>query len=283
MNPPSPNPAEIDALLRLLDDDTPVVRERVAERLGSCGGDLSAWFANHPRQLSVTETEVLTRILRPAKRQTLARRWQRAITDGAKAETLDWDEAERLLDLLAGFLHDGITPRPELTDALDALAAAARGAGVGDGMELRKHLFETMAFNGNEEGYHDPRNCDLAWSIHERRSNPIGLCLIFILVGRRLDIRVDGVAFPGHYLCRIFPQGVPIIVDCFNGGQVHFQDIMLEPDSGLSRQDRAMIRLAATPGTSLVRVLNNLAGALQATHREEDFNLIQRLRVMLEG
>jgi hypothetical protein len=57
---------------------------------------------------------------------------------------------------------------------------------------------------------------------------------------------------------------------------------MLEPESGLSRQDRAMLRHAATPGTALVRVLNNLAGALQALQREADFRLIQKLRVMLE-
>lgn len=283
MSSPALSTSEIDALLRLLDDDTPLVRERVMERLADCGGDLSGWLAKHPRHLSVTETGLLTRMLRPAKRRILAQRWQTATGDGVTAETLDWVDAERLLGWLAEFLHDGITPRPGLKDALDALAAGAREADVKDGLELRKHLFETIVFKGNEEGYHDPRNSDLAWSIHERRSNPIGLCLIFILVARRLGLTVEGVAFPGHYLCRIFPQGVPIIVDCFNDGQIHFQDTMLEPEGGLSRQDRAVIRLAATPGLTLVRVLNNLAGALQAPRWEADSRLVQRLRVLLEG
>ena len=36
-----PTSEELVALLRLLDDDTPEVRERVAQRLALCGGDLS--------------------------------------------------------------------------------------------------------------------------------------------------------------------------------------------------------------------------------------------------
>jgi hypothetical protein len=47
-----PAPEELDALLRLLDDETPAVRERVAERFALCGGDLSEWLATQPRPLS---------------------------------------------------------------------------------------------------------------------------------------------------------------------------------------------------------------------------------------
>ncbi|MCF7732311.1 MAG: transglutaminase-like domain-containing protein [Akkermansiaceae bacterium] len=273
---------EIDALLRLLDDDTPAVRERVTERLAGTGGDLSAWFAKHPPRLSPTETELLTDILRPAKRETLAHLWEVAITGRAKVGDLDWPEIEPLLALLSEYLHDGITPRAPMGAALLQLATHAREAGVTDEMELRKYLFVTLAFKGNQEGYHDPRNCDLAWSIAGRRSNPIGLCLIYLLVARQLDLKVEGVAFPGHFLCRIHPEGVPIIIDCFNDGQIHFQDVLLEPESDLSRQQRSLLHKTAAPGTMLVRVLNNLAAAFQAAERKPDFQLIQQLRATLQ-
>ena len=274
--------SEIDALLRLLDDDTPVVRERVAERLASCGGDLSDWFARHPRELSAVESELLSGILRPAKRETLVRQWQTALAGSAKTEDLDWPRTEALLGCLSEFLHDGITPRAPLSEALDGLASAATEDGTDGEMALRKFLFEKLAFNGNQEGYHDPRNGDLAWSVAERKSNPIGLCLIFILVGRRLGYGVEGVAFPGHFLARIYPEGVALIVDCFNHGQILFQDILLESDSDLTRQQRSLLRKTASPGAMLVRVLNNLASACQAAGRDADFQLVQRLRGMLE-
>jgi hypothetical protein len=274
--------SEIDALLRLLDDDTPVVRERVAERLASSGGDLSGWFAGHPRELTAAESELLAGMLRPAKRDTLVRQWQTALADAPTTVDFDWPRVESMLGCVSEFLHDGITPREPLAAALDGLAAAARVEGVAEVMGLRKFLFEKLAFNGNQEGYHDPHNCDLAWSVSGRKSNPIGLCLIFILVGRRLDLVVEGVAFPGHFLSRIHPEGVPLIVDCFNHGQILFQDILLEPESDLTRQQRGMLRKTASPGTMLVRVLNNLASAFQAAGRDADFQLIQRLRGMLE-
>lgn len=274
--------SEIDALLRLLDDETPAVRERVTERLASTGGDLSGWFASHPRELSAAERELLAGILRPAKRETLVTHWQTALTGAPRVEDQDWVRVEALLECLSEFLHDGISPRVPLDGALDGLAAAAREEGVADVMALRKFLFEKLAFNGNQEGYHDPHNGDLAWSVAERKSNPIGLCLIFILVGRRLGYLVEGVAFPGHFLSRIHPEGVPLIVDCFNHGQIMFQDILLEPESDLTRQQRSLLRKTASPGTMLVRVLNNLASSCQAADREADFLLVQRLRGMLE-
>lgn len=273
--------SEIDALLRLLDDETPLVRERVAERLAATGGDLSDWFATHPHHLPPKERALLCEMLRPPKRKHLLAHWQ--VPLNAKGlPALAWPEVETLLAALSCFLHDGVTQRLPLSAALDELAAAATAAGVADSLALRKFLFVTKEFKGNKDDYHDPRNSDLAWSIAERRSNPIGLCLIFILVGRRLNQVIDGVSFPGHFLCRIYQEGCPVIIDCYDGGQIHLQDTLLEPESDLTRQQRALLRKSADPCSILVRVLNNLAAALQSADREQESQLIQRLRTTLE-
>lgn len=281
MSPPPLSSSEIDALLRLLDDETPLVRQRVAERLATSGGDLSAWFTAHPHELSAKERDLLSDMLCPPKRENLLTHW-RLPRKADKALSLDWPEVEGLLAVLSTFLHDGITPRTPLIAALDELAAAASAAGVTDSMELRKFLFVTGDFKGNKDDYHDPRNSDLAWAIAERRSNPIGLCLLFILVGRRLNLPIEGVGFPGHFLCRIFQEGYPLIIDCFDGGQIHLQDTLLEAESDLTRQQRALLRKSTDPGSILIRVLNNLAADLKTAGREQDSQLIQCLRAMLE-
>lgn len=274
-----PAPAELDALLRLLDDETPMVRERVAERLARTSGDLSEWLATWSRTLNEHEQSVLSALLCPARRMALEREWL-VPTGGAAGLRDDWEAFEAILRIVSDFLHDGITIRQPLSDALDLLAEEAEEAGVGNANELRGFLFKSGRLAGNQLEYDDPRNSDLAWSIAEGRSNPLGLGVIFLLVARRLEFVVEGVNFPGHFLCRIYEDGYPLIIDCFDHGQLHLQSTLLE-DPELERAQRAVLRESADAGTILLRLLNNLIAALDQASRKEDAKLIQKLRATL--
>ncbi|WAC19394.1 transglutaminase-like domain-containing protein [Luteolibacter sp. SL250] len=267
---------ELDALIRLLDDDTPEVRSQVSQRLGESNGDLSEWLAARPQELSRSEKTLLEQMLSPGRRKALTRDWI-VPTGGAAALREDWDSFEALLRTLSDFLHDGITLRQPLSDALDLLAEEAGEDSVITGNDLREFLFESGRLQGNRADYYDPRNSDLAWSISEGRSNPLGLCLIFMLVARRLDLEVEGVNFPGHFLSRIFEDGFPLIIDCFDHGRVHAQAALIESAAELTRQQRSSLREATDPGTILIRLLNNLSAALENTGRREDADLVASL------
>ena len=275
-----PTPEELDALLRLLDDETPEVRTQVAQRLSQCGGDISEWLATRPRELSSAEKQVLVGLLGPPRRKTLEREWL-VPTGGAAALREDWELFEAMLRILSDFLHDGITIRQPLSDSLDLLAEEAEESGVESARDLRAFLFVDGRLAGNQADYDDPRNSDLAWAITEGKSNPLGLCVIFTLVARRLDLVVETVNFPGHFLCRIFEEGYPIIIDCFDRGQLHLQSTLLEsPD--LSRSAKNILQQAVDPGTVLLRLLNNLVSALEGAERGEDAELIRKLRATLK-
>lgn len=269
----------MDALIRLLDDETPEVRSRVAERIAQCGGDLSDWLAGSQRTLGHDERLLLAELLRPARRAALEREWQ-VPTGGADALGEDWENFEAMLRAISDFLHDGVSIRQPLSDALDLLAEEAELAGVASANELRVFLFAEGRLAGNEENYDDPRNSDLAWSIAAGRSNPLGLAVIFLLVARRLDLVVEAVNFPGHFLARIYEDGYPLIIDCFDSGRQHLQATLLEnPEMG--RQERELLRQSAGPGTILRRLLNNLHSALQGAGRTEDAQLVRKLRATL--
>lgn len=270
-----PSPGELEALLRLLDDETPEVRERVAERLGQCGGDLSEWLSTRAGNLSENDAYLLSEMLAPARREQISREW---IVPSGGAATLqeDWDAFEALLRVFSDFLHDGISLRQPLSDALDLLAEEATETGVGTPDELRRFLFLDDRLMGNRESYYDPRNSDLAWSIAEGKSNPLGLCLIFMLVARRLNLEVEGVNFPGHFMCRIFEDGFPMIVDCFDNGHLHMQSELLE-NPEINRSQRDVLRQSADAGTILLRLLNNAFQALEQMEREEDAALVKDL------
>jgi Transglutaminase-like superfamily len=279
MNAAPPTPEELDALLRLLDDETPAVRNRVAERLALSNGDVSEWLAMQPRSLSKNEKGLLSEMLRPPHRETLIREWI-APTGGAAALQEDWETFESLLRTLSDFLHDGISLRQPLSDALDLLAEEASENGITTANELRSFLFDGTRLTANPEKYHDPRNSDLAWCLAEGRSNPLGLCLIFMLVARRLHLDVEGVNFPGHFLCRIFEDGFPVIIDCYDNGRLHLQHTLLESPE-LNRTQRSFLRQSADPGTILQRLLNNLHHSLEQAARDEDAALIAELQATL--
>ena len=275
----APGPKELEALLRLLDDDTPEVREKIEERLAASGGDISEFLASRESKLSQDDQRILSELLREGRRQRLHEDWETP-SAGALGLREDWERFESMLRVLSDFLHDGVTCRQSLSDALDLLAEEARDKGIMDAEKLRAHLFKKGLLRGNHKGYDDPRNSDLAWCITEGKSNPIGLGVLFTLIGRRLDLIVEPVPFPQHFLCRIHEDGKPMIVDCFNRGQLHPQEELLKnPD--LSETERQSLKRVADPGSILVRILNNLHSALMIAEREEDAELISQLRQSL--
>ncbi|MFT4177527.1 MAG: transglutaminase-like domain-containing protein [Luteolibacter sp.] len=280
--PASEEASSLLPLLRLLDDETPEVRSQVASRVAGFGGDLSELLASLPYELSPKEKSILQDMLSHPRREQLRKEWI-VPSDGAAGLQEDWETFEALLRVLSDFLHDGITLRQSLSDALDFLAEEAEEEGVRDEDELRAFLFESGRLSGNREDYYDPRNSDLAWCLAEGKSNPIGLCLIYILLARRLGLDVEGVQFPGHFLCRIHIDGTPWIVDCFDQGQKHEQNELLENRDQLDKSQRAHLKLTAGPGLILHRILNNLEQALGRIGQTEDVALILQLQQTLKN
>jgi len=272
-----PDAKELSALLRLLDDDTPEVRSVVAGRLAEVGGDLSEILPDMARSLSGREKDLLTSMLLPARRKTLREEW---VTPGFGLAGLgdDWELFESHLRLISDFLHDGLSLRQPLSDALDLLAEEAQEDGVASANDLRVFLFERKRLGPNAGNYYDPRNSDLAWCLSEGVSNPIGLGVIYMLTGQRLEMEIEGICFPGHFLCRIHEDGYPLIVDCFDRGCIHSQNVLTDPSNDLGREQRRALEGSADLGTILLRVLNNLIDAFVRQGRMDDAELITEMR-----
>jgi hypothetical protein len=269
-------PEEFAALMRLLDDETPEVRARVSRRLQVCDGDISEWIASWPGRLNDHERKVLSEILGASRRSLLEREWL-VPTTGAAAMSEDWDAFEATLRLLSDFLHDGLTVRQSLSDALDLLAEEAARDGVTTARDLGKHLFKGGILFPNELDPENPNNADLAWAIIGERATPLSLGIIFILTGRRMGLEVEGVEYPEYFLCRVHEEGVPLLIDCFDHGCLHFQMTLFE-NPALTRQERAIIRRPVSLGAMLLMLMKELTENLTACERHEDARLIRKLR-----
>src|ERR1044071_5584198 len=86
------------------------------------------------------------------------------------------------------------------------------------------YLFGEQRFVGNREHYEDPRNSCLNEVLDRRTGIPITLSVVYMEVGLRAGLQIDGVNFPGHFLVRMpEPQAKArsssgVIIDPFHAG-----------------------------------------------------------------
>ena len=132
------------------------------------------------------------------------------------------------VDLARAALLIGAEEEPRRADVarclvrLDEMGEEARARAVrwgGTRVEaLNKYLFEELGFVGNESDYYDPRNSMLHQVLGRRTGIPITLSVVYIEVGRRAGLRVEGVGLPGHFVVRAFEgeEGEGVLVDPFN-------------------------------------------------------------------
>jgi regulator of sirC expression with transglutaminase-like and TPR domain len=130
---------------------------------------------------------------------------------------------------------------------------------------INRHLFEELGYSGNHDEYYDPRNSYLNQVLDRRLGNPISLAMVQIEVAHRLDIPLDGVSFPGHFLVRLPVDGGLLVMDPFNGGRPLAVDELRErarPHLGQSPDDNLLLQiLSPAPNRAiLTRVLRNLHG-----------------------
>ncbi|MGC6426740.1 MAG: transglutaminase family protein [Akkermansiaceae bacterium] len=272
--------APIISLLTLLDDENTQVRAGVQKALLAYEGDAAPEIAAAGIRLKKTQARLLSKHLHPGRRETLRREWavpkaRLNVVDG------DWDSLEDILRLISDFLHDGITMRQSLSDELDQLAEQADKF-ADTPMTLAHYLFATQKFSGNSLRPFHVLNSDLAWCIQEGESNPLGLSLIYMLVGHRLQLPVFGCNYPGHFLALIDHQNEPTLIDTFHNGRPTPIRKLLKEHPEISADANKALRQPCTLLEMLRRLLANLHFAFSKVERTEDADLINELILTLD-
>jgi regulator of sirC expression with transglutaminase-like and TPR domain len=83
---------------------------------------------------------------------------------------------------------------------------------------LNEFLFEDLGYWGNTEDYYDPRNSYLNEVIERKTGIPLTLAILYMEIGRRIGLPLQGVSFPGHFLVRLRLRGGMLVLDPFSGG-----------------------------------------------------------------
>jgi regulator of sirC expression with transglutaminase-like and TPR domain len=83
---------------------------------------------------------------------------------------------------------------------------------------LNEFMFEELGYCGNTADYYDPRNSYLNDVMDRRTGIPISLSVLYLAIGRRVGLPLEGVSFPGHFLVRLRLRAGVLILDPFTGG-----------------------------------------------------------------
>lgn len=173
---------------------------------------------------------------------------------------------------------------------IDAIAATVRSRVAGDAfaeqkvVALNRHLFKELGFCGNADNYYDPRNSYLNQVLERRTGIPITLSILYLELGRRLGLRLQGVSFPGHFLVKLRVSGGQLVLDPFCGGEAQSEaELRARLARVLPQRDADSLPLsqflqAATPRQMLARLLRNLKGIyLQSEEAQNTLEVAQRM------
>ena len=172
------------------------------------------------------------------------------IADHAISQRLDLAAIE-----VAGFAYPQIDPA-SILDHLDRLAAEVEGS---THLALRRIIAIRHGIGGNVDEYDNPDNSYLNRVLETRRGNPILLSILWMEVGRRAEIEMQGVGLPGHFV--VYAGGQ--LVDPFHYGEaIGFDEaaaLIASAIGGDPRLDRRWLEPVSTVDI-IRRVLRNLEG-----------------------
>lgn len=150
----------------------------------------------------------------------------------------DLAAADRLAEanlLLARFLRPELEERATL-EQIEELAARVEGD---THLSLRRVISIAEGIGGNVDDYHHPDNHFLDTVLATRRGIPLTLSILWIEVGRRAGIEMEGVGMPGHFL--VYAGGQ--LVDPFHYGEaIGFEEaasLVADSLGGRPRADRS--------------------------------------------
>jgi len=173
------------------------------------------------------------------------------------------------------------------------LAAVGHEAGPEDRIvALNQLLFNTLGFVGNRDDYYDPRNSYLHEVIDRRAGIPITLSVLYLELGWRIGLPLQGVSFPGHFLVQLPLRDGMLVLDPFSSGAALSADalraLLKRVVQGAGRSDDTIDALPlsaflepATKRDILARVLRNLRSIYrEQTDTLRELEVLDRLVVV---
>ncbi len=280
------NLAEIDALLKLLDDPDEEIYQHVQQRLLAYGNEVIVHLENAWEQsLDTLLQERIENIVHTIQ------------FNNVKEDLNLWYQSGAF-DLLQGALVINRYQYPDLDEQsiINQIEEIKREIWLGlqfemssiEKIKLINHVFYNQyGFSGNTKNHHDPQNSYLNQVLESKKGNQISLAIIYATLAQKLDIPVYGVNLPQHFILGYIDEnnaekeyGVLFYINAFNKGAIFgkhdvdqfLRQLNLEPQPGF---------YSPCSNTEIIRrVIRNLISAyenLSAIDKVEELKELQEI------
>jgi regulator of sirC expression with transglutaminase-like and TPR domain len=260
---------EFRALLVLLGDEEERVTSAASEALLDAGANAVSFLEEASRGPDARVRGRARLLLETLRGRSVEQEW--ATYAALPDDDMDLEQGWLLLSHLSADMD-----RKALGTFLDAIAGMVRThmASVGGLQALGEVLFENLGFRGG--AYENPEHHYINSVLERRAGIPISLATLYVLIGRRLQLPVSGVAMPGHYVARYDRREGPVFVDCFNRGHLYHYDTLSDLLASRGPGFEEQFLAPCSPRFTLFRMLNNLEKVYTDLG---DQHLLERVRV----
>ena len=269
------------ALVSLLADEDPTIYRTVREKLLSYGPPAAEWVRPHTMSNDPALRRRARQIVLHFDRQAaddhflafcLRHGEEFDIEQGAWlfAQTqyplINVEAYQALLDDYANELRVRLAATPGPEDILTI---------------INQFLFSELGFAGNEDNYYDPDNNYLNRVMDRRTGNPINICLVYLLLARRLHLPITGIGLPGHFVCRYQSIAVQVYFDPFNRGKFLTKADCVQFVASVRCGSREDYLAPVSPRRMLLRICSNLHQIYQRLEQAVEVMRLQRYLVAL--
>ena len=275
--------SKFKALMKLLDDDDPQVFAAVERELLDGGDDVARMLEMEIDNADINVRRRIENLVSKMHLDKLQKEYDLLLDFVSRPDF----SLERALHLMAKPLYPGLdfaVIESELNDLANDLRK--RIAALEDPYDIVQHVNEffltEMGFAGNSKDYYNPDNSILHRVLQTRRGIPISLGIVYLLVGRRLNLPVYGVGAPAHFLVKFVLEGKEFYVDVFNGGRIMSRKDAEDSISDMGFAFESRFLKTSSDLEMLARTCRNMARAFSAIDEQPKANVLMELSIELE-
>lgn len=149
--------------------------------------------------------------------------------------------------------------------------------------QLNQFLFAQQGFHGSRHEYYRPENSYLSSVLEDREGIPITLSILYIELGKRIGLSLDGIGLPGHFVVSLNRKDQPPqLIDPFDDGKMlSVEDAKFIVASTTTRSWDENYLSPVSKRRILFRVLLNLRGIAENNRDQQAiFRYLELMHVL---
>jgi len=270
------NDNEIKALISLLDDEDQEVTQHVEQRIRELGGRLIPYLESEwEGSFNPVVQKKIEELIHDLQYQSVLER------------ILVWKEGGAL-DLLEGLWIVATYQYPDLSIEklrrdieqlyYEVWLEARTDMHPVDQIKTMNHVFfNKLKFAANTKHFHSPANSMINVVLETRRGNPIGLCIVYMMIAQKLGMPVYGVNLPSLFVLTYKQNSTQFYINVFNRGLVFSTSDIDHYINQLNLKPSDTFYQPCSNLDIVRRVLRNLMLAFEKTGDAERVAEVERL------